>query len=459
MMRSVPPDPNALDADWGLDESDPESTRKLDSKELFARAGFAMEEPLGLDDPEAGGASGEADPEGKITLPPPVNEYVSKMMVHRSHSSSEITAVQSRVRSTADPVEEPPTVPVRKTIPWEPPPVAGSYKQSPLSKDMPHLGLECDEPGVPSQPGGRLAYGVRSEPHVGASLPDLGDVLLRSPTHPPSSQGFGDLDALDSPQVAHGWRAPLTPSPSSLSPSSRQRARMSGGQDPSDLDFRIDLGLGFEAPGAPADDEPMTPPPGTLRYGLLEEEEELDFRGAPGATKPVGSGVSIRPGGGLRSSVGALASLDAEHEQAAAPGLDLAEHLGSPAVYASGRAEQEQMKQRFELGDYGGALVLAEGLLEEDPNDWTARQYADSCTEMLRQMYQARLGTGSRVLRLAISPDQLRSLSLDHRAGFLLSCIDGYSSIDEILDVSGMQMLEALRTLYELVQEGIVSSD
>ena len=48
-------------------------------------------------------------------------------------------------------------------------------------------------------------------------------------------------------------------------------------------------------------------------------------------------------------------------------------------------------------------------------------------------------------------------LHLDHRAGFLLSCIDGMSSIDDILDVSGMRELDALRILFELVQENVIA--
>jgi hypothetical protein len=51
----------------------------------------------------------------------------------------------------------------------------------------------------------------------------------------------------------------------------------------------------------------------------------------------------------------------------------------------------------------------------------------------------------------------VRWLSLDHRAGFVLSCVDGYSSIDEILDVSGMPPLDALRVLYELLQQRIIA--
>jgi hypothetical protein len=46
---------------------------------------------------------------------------------------------------------------------------------------------------------------------------------------------------------------------------------------------------------------------------------------------------------------------------------------------------------------------------------------------------------------------------MDHRAGFILSLIDGASSVDLILDVCGMPKLDALRILQELVQQKIVA--
>jgi hypothetical protein len=48
-------------------------------------------------------------------------------------------------------------------------------------------------------------------------------------------------------------------------------------------------------------------------------------------------------------------------------------------------------------------------------------------------------------------------LSLDHRAGFLLSLVDGISTVEEILDMSGMTRLEALRLMYTLTQQNVVA--
>ena len=48
-------------------------------------------------------------------------------------------------------------------------------------------------------------------------------------------------------------------------------------------------------------------------------------------------------------------------------------------------------------------------------------------------------------------------LTLDHRAGFVLSLIDGGSSIEDIIDVSTMPTFEVLRTLYVLLSQNVIA--
>lgn len=116
-----------------------------------------------------------------------------------------------------------------------------------------------------------------------------------------------------------------------------------------------------------------------------------------------------------------------------------------------------EMTERFALGDYSGALVVAESMLEENPAHGEALECAESCRSVLQQMYTARIGPLDRVPIVEVQRDQMRWLSLDHRAGFVLSLVDGVSSLEMILDVSGMATLDALRILYELVQQRIIS--
>jgi hypothetical protein len=71
-------------------------------------------------------------------------------------------------------------------------------------------------------------------------------------------------------------------------------------------------------------------------------------------------------------------------------------------------------------------------------------------------MYISRLGGVGRVPHVVVSDEQLRWLSLDHRAGFLLSLVDGQSTFEELLDVSGMPPIDSLRLLLDLLQQNVI---
>jgi hypothetical protein len=59
----------------------------------------------------------------------------------------------------------------------------------------------------------------------------------------------------------------------------------------------------------------------------------------------------------------------------------------------------------------------------------------------------ARFGTRASVPWLTISFEELRTLPLDHRAGFIVSLVDGTSSVEMILDVCGIsKKIERVRT-------------
>ncbi len=122
-----------------------------------------------------------------------------------------------------------------------------------------------------------------------------------------------------------------------------------------------------------------------------------------------------------------------------------------PAVETVG-----SIQARFVAGDYGRALVLAESALNDHPGDPELTRFADDCREMLYERYLERLGAGDHIPRIALHSSALTGLALDHRAGFLLSCVDGGSTVEEIIDVSAMPRLDAVRILYELVQDGVI---
>jgi len=127
------------------------------------------------------------------------------------------------------------------------------------------------------------------------------------------------------------------------------------------------------------------------------------------------------------------------------------------SIREEGPPTEQEMNDRVSLGDYTGALAIAEKLLASDPGNVAVQACAENCRTVLRQMYVTKIGPLDRVPTVAVPRDQLRWLSIDHRAGFVLSLVDGVSSLEMILDVSGMPELDTLRILSELAQQRIIA--
>ncbi|MBI4703518.1 MAG: hypothetical protein HY744_20600 [Deltaproteobacteria bacterium] len=112
--------------------------------------------------------------------------------------------------------------------------------------------------------------------------------------------------------------------------------------------------------------------------------------------------------------------------------------------------------QRLALDDFSGALALAQARLQALPGDAEARAAVTRCEASLRQMLRARLGGPEQRLRACKRIEELQWLSIDHRAGFLLSRIAGTATLGEVLKISGMSELDALRILEDLRRQQVI---
>ena len=113
--------------------------------------------------------------------------------------------------------------------------------------------------------------------------------------------------------------------------------------------------------------------------------------------------------------------------------------------------------ERLAAGDYEGAFIAAEALLEYRPRDQDALDCAQIAESELRRLYAARLGSLSRVPYVAMGSEAILALpALDSRAGFLLSRIDGVASLHDVVESSCIPMLEALRVLSELFLRRVI---
>ena len=77
--------------------------------------------------------------------------------------------------------------------------------------------------------------------------------------------------------------------------------------------------------------------------------------------------------------------------------------------------------------------------------------------EQLFSKYVKLLGAFTRVPRVTVPVEELPSLSMDNRMGFLIALIDGESSIQTLLDVASMPPREVLHALVTLRDLGIVA--
>jgi hypothetical protein len=127
----------------------------------------------------------------------------------------------------------------------------------------------------------------------------------------------------------------------------------------------------------------------------------------------------------------------------APPGADLDELMG-------------QARRKQSLGDFTGSLQLVEQVLSANPDHVEARRYLTENTSRLLEMYRSRIGKLSSRPRLKLRPQEIIWQSLDHRAGFLVSQVDGQTTYEEIIEISGLSELEATRILARLVDQGVI---
>jgi hypothetical protein len=116
-----------------------------------------------------------------------------------------------------------------------------------------------------------------------------------------------------------------------------------------------------------------------------------------------------------------------------------------------------EMRVRFARKDFTGSLELAESITAVREDDVEAKACAGVCRARLVASYVALMGALEQVPVLAMPLIEIDGSQLDHRAGFILSQVDGKTTLEAILDVSGMASHDALRIVWELVQRGVLA--
>jgi len=109
--------------------------------------------------------------------------------------------------------------------------------------------------------------------------------------------------------------------------------------------------------------------------------------------------------------------------------------------------------------------------LHTGPDSWTAERVAevvsletppppaDLLAELDDPLDPEPALRSSDIPHVAITVDEVREHALDHREGYVLSLVDGLSSVSALCDITGLPREETMRVLSELCDRGVISTD
>lgn len=176
------------------------------------------------------------------------------------------------------------------------------------------------------------------------------------------------------------------------------------------------------------------------------------FRGL-GPVDPVGKG---QPLGDLQPR-GDVFDLLEEAALEPLPWAPPPHSAGPPPAHDQAENLVEGARELHELGDFSGSLELVQKALDLVPGHPAALAYLARNEETLLAMYQSRHGPLDTRPRVVLRPDEIVWLNLDAKAGFLLSRIDGASTLEDIYEIGGLGRLDTARILADLVEQGVIA--
>jgi hypothetical protein len=126
------------------------------------------------------------------------------------------------------------------------------------------------------------------------------------------------------------------------------------------------------------------------------------------------------------------------------------------AFVAGGEPTIDRARRLHRDGQHEEALFLLTHLLELAPLHPEATKLSSECRQALERQCLSAIGSESAILVAAVSAEELKRFALDNVSGFLLSRMDGATTVENLLDISGLPRLLALRHLRSLLERGIV---
>jgi hypothetical protein len=163
---------------------------------------------------------------------------------------------------------------------------------------------------------------------------------------------------------------------------------------------------------------------------------------------------SLPAGGRSPSAEDQLAPLYAEDTEAEAP-RDSEVRQRCASVWPD-ESPLERARRLHIEGEFDRALLLATAVLDKEPGHHEATRISVACRRALERECLLAIGGEEVVLVPSVTAQESKRFPLDSTSAFLLSLVDGRMRVEDLLDVSGMPRLLALRLLRDLLAKGMV---
>lgn len=130
---------------------------------------------------------------------------------------------------------------------------------------------------------------------------------------------------------------------------------------------------------------------------------------------------------------------------------------GLQPVAAAWHETQAQMHRAFTARDFGRALDLGVRFQEAHPDHASARLFVEECRMLLESQLTRQLAPLDRVLFACAELGTLESSRIDARTAFLLSQVDGHTTLEDLVDLAPMPRADALRIVAAALVGGLIA--
>ncbi|MBW2272305.1 MAG: hypothetical protein JRG96_03470 [Deltaproteobacteria bacterium] len=123
------------------------------------------------------------------------------------------------------------------------------------------------------------------------------------------------------------------------------------------------------------------------------------------------------------------------------------------------RAVDAVLREARELGarqEYESALDLLTRAAEADLSNLEIEAGIELMRSRLLKEYRSRVGDLDSVPELGRDPMEITEFNLSPDAGFILSMVDGDTSLNDLISLSGMDVFDLLRTMKDLIEREII---